>query len=419
MDRILVIGAGISGISAARLLQDAGHVVEVVERESGSGGLVRCTVEEDVVFHRVGGHVFNSKDAHVNDWFWPQFDRKREFVGVRRNAKILLGGRLLGYPIENSLHQLPPDTVRRVVQDLLTLPASASRSDFQRFLAESFGTTLCELYFYPYNQKIWRTDLSQIPLGWLTGKLPMPSVARILSDNISRADEAEMVHAYFYYPREGGSQFIVDRLARGLSVSHGHDVQRIQLGGDGLTVDGRRYDRAVFTGDLRHLATVVSSDDPALADSLARLQALPANGTSNILCECDAGDLSWLYLPEPDCPAHRIIYTGNMSAANNSEAIRARGRSSCVVEFSGHVPEAEARAALASLPGNLRPIAYNHQPSSYVVHDQRAAALVEDARKRLQAQRLHLVGRFAEWEYFNMDKAIDSAMALARTIGPA
>jgi UDP-galactopyranose mutase len=34
-------------------------------------------------------------------------------------------------------------------------------------------------------------------------------------------------------------------------------------------------------------------------------------------------------------------------------------------------------------------------------------------KERLQQYNFHLLGRFAEWEYYNMDKAIEAARNLA------
>jgi UDP-galactopyranose mutase len=45
------------------------------------------------LFHLVGGHVFNSKNETVLEWFWRFFDKDKEFVKASRNAKIFLNGR--------------------------------------------------------------------------------------------------------------------------------------------------------------------------------------------------------------------------------------------------------------------------------------------------------------------------------------
>ena len=101
--------------------------------------------------------------------------------------------------------------------------------NFADFLRLRFGDTLYRLYFKPYNDKVWRRDLRQIPLSWLDGKLPMPTVAEILAANFSRAEERQFVHSSFFYPLSGGSQFIADRLAEGLDIRYNARVERLKI----------------------------------------------------------------------------------------------------------------------------------------------------------------------------------------------
>jgi UDP-galactopyranose mutase len=82
------------------------------------------------------------------------------------------------------------------------------------------------------------------------------------------------------------------------------------------------------------------------------------------------------------------------------------------VEFSGELSEIEMKDEIKKLPGNLRPIMTNYQVSSYVIHDASTRSVVAETKKVLAKSHIHLLGRFAEWEYFNMDTAIASAMQL-------
>jgi UDP-galactopyranose mutase len=86
----------------------------------------------------------------------------------------------------------------------------------------------------------------------------------------------------------------------------------------------------------------------------------------------------------------------------------------CVVEFAGHREQSFAENQVKSLPGNMIPLSYNYQHSSYVLQSRDTRSIVKELRNWLGSQGISLVGRFAEWEYYNMDKAIESAMALSR-----
>jgi UDP-galactopyranose mutase len=87
------------------------------------------------------------------------------------------------------------------------------------------------------------------------------------------------------------------------------------------------------------------------------------------------------------------------------------------VEFSGQFSYEFMCSEVTKLPGNLKPLAWNYEPNSYIVHDQKSKELISEARAILKAQNVHLLGRFAEWEYYNMDKAIEAGMALYEEIG--
>jgi UDP-galactopyranose mutase len=62
------------------------------------------------------------------------------------------------------------------------------------------------------------------------------------------------------------------------------------------------------------------------------------------------------------------------------------------------------------LPGNLEPIAYNRESSSYVIQLQDTRERIGTLKSQLEPLDFYLVGRFAEWEYYNMDMAMLSAM---------
>jgi protoporphyrinogen oxidase len=408
---VIVTGSGISGLAVSKMLQE-NFSVTVLEKAPEKGGLIKCRRVNGNLFHLVGGHVFNSKNETVLAWFWQFFDKDKEFLKASRNAKIFLNGRVTGYPVEDFIYELPEEILRKVINELLQIVAQKkdprSEGNFETFLKNSFGETLYDIYFGPYNSKLWNTDLSKVPLDWLDGKLPMPDVTEIIVNNILKKKKTQMVHASFYYPVKDGSQFIIDRLSENTDIEVGSGVRSVSYNNSLLINDNKQADHLVYCGDVRQLHSIVQIEDETLKQALGAVKDLPSNGTSNVLCETDDNDISWLYLPEKKFAAHRIIYTGNFSDTNN-----AGSRKTCVVEFSGKQDEAAMRRELTQLPGNLQAIAFNYEPNSYIIQFGDTREKISALKAALAKYNIYLLGRFAEWEYYNMDKCIESAMAIS------
>jgi protoporphyrinogen oxidase len=239
----------------------------------------------------------------------------------------------------------------------------------------------------------------------------MPNLKEMLLSNMVLQEESEMVHSTFYYAREGGSQFIADRLAEGLAIRYDSEITTITKAADKFHLGEEKFDLIVYTGDVRHAGRIFS-DSEAAKETAHSIQDLPSNGTSNLFCETDPGNISWLYLPGPETKAHRIIYTGTFAESNN----RGSNRHTCVVEFSGNYSCEFMCEEVKKMPGNLKPLDCNHEPNSYILHNHRTAGLLKAAREKLKSEGIYLLGRFAEWEYYNMDKAIEAAMQLNEEI---
>lgn len=73
--------------------------------------------------------------------------------------------------------------------------------EFEEFLKGRFGESLYKMYFQPYNEKVWRRDLTKVPLSWLEGKLPMPTVEEMIFNNIKRLRRRNLCIVLSFMPR--------------------------------------------------------------------------------------------------------------------------------------------------------------------------------------------------------------------------
>ncbi len=411
MDKIAVIGAGVSGLSVANLLKDR-YQVKVFEKESEPGGLVRCRRVEGNLFHICGGHVFNSRRQDVLDWFWSHFDREKEFVKAERNSVVVFpDGLKVPYPVENYIYLFPEDVQKSIVADLVALAAEGQdgAANFEEFLQKRFGKTLYELYFRPYNEKVWRRPLGNVPLTWLEGKLPMPSVAEIMYNNINRVQEKAFVHSSFWYEKNGGSQFLVNRLAEGIDIEYGADIHSITRENGQWTVAGESFDAVVFCGNIKDLPGMLRGVDTC--GKIDFVEDLEYHGTTSVLCSIDANPYSWVYQPGSNHKSHRIICTGNFAQSNN-----APGKMSASIEFTDGISKNEILDNLSRMPFHPQFIDHNYSRYTYPIQDSHTRGQVAALKEALSSERMYLCGRFAEWEYFNMDVAMGSAMDLCKTL---
>ena len=133
-------------------------------------------------------------------WFKQQFEEEQEHAMKLFDYVIDRDGKVTLDPIQEVQHEWKSPlhafeqtlahekVVTGFVNDLVKLAKNEGTlpNNFEEFLQGRFGNTLYELYFKPYNEKVWRRDLKQVPLSWLEGKLPMPTVAEMIFNNIDR-----------------------------------------------------------------------------------------------------------------------------------------------------------------------------------------------------------------------------------------
>lgn len=410
MKKIAIIGAGISGLSIAQCLKN-NFEIKIFEKASRPGGLIKCEKIEDNLYHMVGGHVFNSKREDVLNWFWNFFNRESEFTKTIRNAVIYLN-KPVGYPIENHLYELDEKIVKNVIADLLNIEKTNKlqneANNFEEFLKNRFGHTLYSLYFEPYNKKIWKRDLSKVPISWLEGKLPMPTIGEIIFNNIHKKKEMNMVHSSFYYPKQNGSQFLADRLAKGLDVVYNADVKKISRSNDKWLVDDYICDQVIYAGNIKDLPQILN-DSVDLSSYINDIKDLEYHGTTTVLCEVDSNPYSWIYLPDKKVQSHRIINTGNFSENNNKKGIK-----TATIEFTDYVDKDLILKNLKHIPYNPKYITHKYTEYTYPIQNKNTHEIVSKLKTELKPQNIFLLGRFAEWEYYNMDAAIGAAIDLSK-----
>lgn len=408
--KVAVIGGGISGLTVAHALSN--YDVTVFEKESTPGGLIRCKLVEGSLYHICGGHIFNSKRQDVLEWFWNFFEQEEEFTKADRNSVVYFDSdTIIPYPIENHIYRFNEDIQKSFIKDLLAMTHSKNfiPHNFEEFLKNKFGDTLYNIYFKPYNKKVWRRDLTSIPLSWLEGKLPMPTIEEMIFNNINHVKEKSFVHSIFWYEKKNGSQYIADKLAEGLNINYNTEISEIIYKEKKWFINNEIFDKVIFCGNIKDLIKITKGID--LEQYSTSIEQLEFHGTTSVFCEIEENPYSWIYLPSQSHESHRIICTGNFSVSNN-----AAGKMTGTIEFTDYISQEDILKELKKIPFAKRYITHHYNKCTYPIQDNNTKELIRSLKAVLAKDNFYFTGRFADWEYYNMDVAIGAALDLCKNI---
>jgi protoporphyrinogen oxidase len=142
MPRILILGAGPTGLGAAYRLHELGHQnFLVLEKNAYPGGLAASFADDKGFTWDIGGHV---QFSHY-DYFDQVMDRALgdAWVHHTRQSHIWICERFVPYPFQNNLRYLPKEELVRCVRGLLRTLRDG-RSDPANFGSSPKSVTVVE-----------------------------------------------------------------------------------------------------------------------------------------------------------------------------------------------------------------------------------------------------------------------------------
>lgn len=411
--KIAVLGAGVSGLSAARILKDRGYDVTLLEKNSTPGGLARSRFTNGFLYDPHGGHILNSKHPEVMDWVFSILP-KENWQFTERNAKIYFGGKYISYPFELSLCELDIDDAVECVHDFILAQEGSEPDNFRDWLSWNFGNGIASRYMIPYNEKIWAYPLEDMETQWMRGKMPLPTKKEMIrSMLLKNPKERKMPHSTFYYPIQGGIQTMINAIAEGINIRFNFSVTDIQKKDGKWVINGEEaFDMVISTIPLPTLQRVMEL--PAAVSTC--ISDLKYNSLTTVLFECPKTDITWLYIPSHDYKSHRVGYQSTLTPYG----CPVEGRSCGALEIIGRRLEnplalTERKDILPEELGFDKALDCEFTEYAYVIHDQNYRRNVAEIMDYFSNDgSFHLLGRWGTWNYKNMDLCMLDAMNLIK-----
>ena len=413
--RVLVLGAGATGLGAAYRLAELGEPnFAVYEQHPYVGGhAASFSTPEGFTFDE-GGHVLFSH--------YPYFDRvvDRALNGKRlthqRESWIWMAGRWVRYPFQEHLFQLPPELTYECVAGLIDASANGHRTpaNFREWIEASFGEGIARQFMIPYNEKVWAHPLEVMDYGWIGERVATIDLKQVMRRLLFREKSQWGPNSVFSYPLEGGFGGLSSAIAGTLDPDCLHlrqTVAAIDVRDRVVTLRNAvevHYENLVSTLPLPLLLRLIGADAPV------SLRAATGRFLRNRVFVIGVGvqgpcpsSKHWVYFPEPQYPFYRLTFLSNYSPL----VVPKPDSYSLLMEiaFSPHRPLERRRTiddALARLEelGFLRRdrilsvwsrgMSYAY-PLPFLGRD----ALLREIHTYLEAQGIFSRGRFGGWRY--------------------
>lgn len=431
---IVILGGGLTGLSAACHLEPLPSVV--LEREAEVGGLCRSHEENGFIFDCTG-HLLHLRHVGVRGLV------ERLLPGAltrhERRALIFSEGVYTPYPFQANLHGLPLGVVRECISGFVEAMLRSeregepdrSRLTFRQWTEAAFGRGIASHFLLPYNAKLWLTDLDEIDCSWVSWSIPRPTLRQVLDGAFGATVNGLGYNPTFLYPERGGIRILPEALAaRCSAVRLEERVKAVDAGQRRVRLasgEALGYEVLISTLPLDRLLSITSGlpeDLPAAGERLRSVRVL------NLSLGIDRPRISsahWIYFPEPEFSFYRIGFPGNMSPH-----VVPRGCSSIYVERSLRRDETfDEEEVAATAVDELRRsgvlwrgdrIVYRRASvldPAYVIHDAWRARNLPRVLEVLREAGIHSAGRFGAWEYSSMEGALLSGIDLAARIAPA
>jgi len=417
--KIIILGAGLAGLSAAWHLQKKGIHCQVFEKEAEVGGLCRSKNIDGFTFD-YDGHLLHFRNPYtfvfINNLL------KENLVNHARSAWIYSFGQYSRYPFQANLHGLPLGVIKECLLGFIQISKGGKikkkNSTFLDWINKTFGKGIARYFMVPYNFKFWTVSPKELTCEWLDGFIPVPSLNEVIEGTVDDCQRQFGYNAQFWYPKMGGINQVPLSLASQIKNIYANcQITEINLKKKEIKMasgNKERFDFLISTLPLPELPNLIKDMPGYIYDLFKKLKW---NSIFNLNLGIEGKDSfkrHWIYFPGKETSFFRVGFPHNFS----SNAVPANKRALYIeVSYSKYKP-IDKDSIVLHIEKNLKNVGILSQHDRVVVRDindikygypiynNNYNPVREKIFAFLNKNSIIACGRYGSWRYMSMEDVI-------------
>ena len=257
MKDVVIIGAGITGLSVAWRLANRGFKVKILESGNSVGGLAKSIKIDDYYFD-IGPHSFFSEDKEVFDAIISLFEGEESAIPFsKRTVKMWFRNRYVDYPLsaKSVLFQMGIMSpilsflsfAKSYIKNIFTKKDLNAPLTIEEWAINNFGKYLFLNFFKPYTEQFWKIPTSELSHRVIPSsrKMDFAKTLKHLFINkyleLSKREPGKLSLVQrdslpSYYPKKGfgeiGERIAKNVLEKETEIFFNEEVNKIELNND-------------------------------------------------------------------------------------------------------------------------------------------------------------------------------------------
>lgn len=425
--RIVILGAGLAGLSVAYHLQEKNIDYQIFEREDAPGGLSRSKNIDGFTFD-YSGHLLHFKDRYTYGLVKNLLNNN--LIQHKRNSWIYSFGTYIPYPFQANLFGLPPKITKDCLLGFIQATNNGhykknKNTNFRDWIYQTFGKGIARYFMVPYNKKFWTIPPSQLTCDWMNGLVPQPSLEDVIEGTITRHTKPLGYNAIFWYPKKGGIQELSLAFAKRINkINLSCFCQKIDIKNKKIFfMDGRKekFDKLISTIPLPELANVIEDLPESITLYFKKLRYVSILNLNLGIDRKDISDRHWIYFPEKDFIFFRVGFMHNFSSR-----LVPFNKSSLYIEIAyshnkpinkknivSHICKDLIKTQIISDTDRILIRDINDIKYGYPIYDYNYRLVRKGILKFLRQNNILSCGRYGSWQYMSMEDVILEGKKLA------